>query len=527
MAEKNSGLLHDIWELTTKLSEEALNAAAEKAQELKLEMDKGVVSFAETRINLIYSRDLIADAIQHEKLIQLPLTIQKDLDSQLSEIIQSLAALANGVDEIVALTDRVEKLNTLLWQYGFHNLSDEVLGYEKKINQLKAQEVTADGLMTKLRDVEGIRDSAQISIKQLDDWKNRAELSTAEIDQLQKKAMGLAEITSNEQLKVAAAYASVKQNNEDASRLLSAITTSSGQATTLKEQIAEAFSAIDPRRIELAASIQALEQANLANQNAAEALLKKIAEDAASAQSDQQKANAALDKKLTDAAEAINTEVKSTLDTFSKGAASGLKDILDDNEKELAAMKARYSENENQIKVQIERAIGVSLFGAFQKRQDAILLSKRFWQNALFGSVVAGILLGGYFAYEIGRVQKFDYAFLVKLTLSLPVIYAISFCSIQYGKERRLEEEYAFKASISVSLTPYQELVGKLVDLKVPDERAKYTEFIIGSITSIFASPTDKVYETPAVSNDPNLIEKAAKQLAPILDPIAKIISHK
>jgi hypothetical protein len=200
---------------------------------------------------------------------------------------------------------------------------------------------------------------------------------------------------------------------------------------------------------------------------------------------------------------------------------------LTESSEELSEMKKSLQDHENQIKVQIERAIGVSLFGAFQKRQDSIVQSKAFWQNALFGSVVAGVLLGIYFVYELGTVQGHSYAYLAKLTLSLPVIYAISFCSIQYGKERRLEEEYAFKASISVSLTPYQEMVGRLVDLKVSDERAKYTDFIISSITSVFSSPTDKVYETTPVVSDPNLIEKAAKQIAPILDPIAKMISHK
>jgi hypothetical protein len=45
--------------------------------------------------------------------------------------------------------------------------------------------------------------------------------------------------------------------------------------------------------------------------------------------------------------------------------------------------------------------------------------------------------------------------------------------------------------------------------------------------TSVFSSPTDKVYETPTAASHPNLIEKAAKQIAPILDPIAKMISHK
>lgn len=527
MAEEHIDLLKEIWDLTTKISEEALLAAAEKSQELKFDIDKGVIGFAETRINLIYSRDLIADAIKNDKLVQLPVTIQRDLHSQLSEIVQSLTALANGTDEIVLLSDRVEKLNTLLWQYGFHNLSNEVLGYAKKINQLKAQEVAVDKLLTKLHDAETVRDSALQTVTQLEDWNHRAELLATDIDQLQKKVASQAEATSGDQLKVAAAYASVQQTSEDTARLLSSITTSSGQATALKDQIAEAFSVIDPRKSELSTSIQESAQANLANQAAASALLNKIAEDTASTEAARQAVAAALEKRLTDAAAAMNTKIAGSFDTFSKDAASNLKKILDDNAEELAGMKSRLSEHEGQIKVQIERAIGVSLFGAFQKRQDSIVLSKKFWQNALLGSVLAGVALGWYFVYELGKVQGFNYAYLAKLALSLPVIYAISFCSIQYGKERRLEEEYAFKASISVSLTPYQDLVGKLVDSKIPEERAKYTEFIINSITSIFSSPTDKVYETQATTNDPNLIEKAVKQLTPILDPIVKIISHK
>jgi len=527
MAEKYLGLLNDIWELTTKLSDEAIDAAALKAQELGLDLDRGVVSFAETRINLLASRNLIVDAIDNEKLVQLPVSIQQDLLAKLTEITQSVVALANGTDDIVLLADRVEKLAASLWQYGLHNLSGEVLGYTKKINQLKGQEVVIDGLLAKLRDAEALRDAAQASSKQLEDFNHRAELSISELDQLQKKAAGLAETSTADQLKVAAAYASVQQSSEDAARLLSAITTSSGQATTLKDQIAEAFLAIDPRRTELTTSIQAAEQANLTNQNAANALLKKTADESAAALAAQQASASALELKLTNSATVVETAIRDSFEAFSSGAAANLQKLLDEHAQELSAMKSRLAEHENQIKVQIERAIGVSLFGAFQKRQESIVRSKQFWQNALFVSVVAGILLGVYFVFELGQGHGFSYAYLAKLTLSLPVIYAISFCSIQYGKERRLEEEYAFKASISVSLTPYQDLVGKLIDLKNPEERAKYTEFIIASITSIFSSPTDKVYETPLASSDPNLIEKAAKQIATVLDPIAKIISHK
>ena len=40
-------------------------------------------------------------------------------------------------------------------------------------------------------------------------------------------------------------------------------------------------------------------------------------------------------------------------------------------------------------------------------------------------------------------------AFWIKLSMNIPLGFLISFCTIQYNRERRLEEEYAFKASIS------------------------------------------------------------------------------
>jgi hypothetical protein len=85
--------------------------------------------------------------------------------------------------------------------------------------------------------------------------------------------------------------------------------------------------------------------------------------------------------------------------------------------------------------------------------------------------------------------------FLLKLSFSIPLIYAIAFCNLQYSRERKLEEEYAFKSSVSISLEPYQKLVGSLVDNSNKDDLSKYTEFIIQSINRVFTSPTEPIFE--------------------------------
>lgn len=549
MADTHGDLLNGIWELTTKLSDEALKAAENKATELGFDLNKGVVNFAETRINLIYSRDLLSDAIQNKKLIQLPVTIQTELKATLENIVSSVTSLTNGTDDIVIFSDRVEKLNLALWQYGFHNLSNQLLGFQTKMNQLKSQELAIESLLQKLRATSAIGEAAQEALNATQASSSRVGTLIEEVEASKQRISALSGEALEDRQKTGASLASIQQAHEDASRLLSTITTANGQSVTLTEQISQLFASIGQKNTQLTASIQEIETANQTNQATAANLISKVTEDARALLEGQKESVNVLTKKLEDKAAAIAGESQATIDTFKVNAGTQLtqtiqtgigdlkkaedawgtaaQELLADKTEELKVLTAHLNDLEGQIKDQIEKAVGYSLFGAFQKRQESIVTSKTFWQNALFACVLAGVGLGVYFIWAFSHAVTFNYAYLVKLTLSLPVIYAISFCSIQYGKERRLEEEYAFKAGISVSLNPYQELVGKLVDLKVPEERAKYTDFIITSITSVFSSPTDKVYETVSVTTDLSSLEKAGKQLRSILEPFLKILNHK
>ena len=101
------------------------------------------------------------------------------------------------------------------------------------------------------------------------------------------------------------------------------------------------------------------------------------------------------------------------------------------------------------------------------------------------------------------------------LLKALPLIYAIAFCSLQYSRERRLEEEYAFKSSISISLEPYQKLVEGLIKKESDEELAKYSAFIIESIGRVFTSPTGAIFDDHS---------KDASAAAPILKAVEDIL---
>lgn len=549
MAEQGLTTLALIWEATTKLSEDAIEAARAKALSLSFDIDKGPVGFSETRINLIHSRDVISDAVEHEKLVQLPLSLQSDLLKLLNALVEHLAALADGKDEIVLFTGKVEQLSVFLWQYGFYNLSNEVLGYQRKLNRLKSLEVESDKLINKLQASQTLNEVASKVLLRVQEAEASIKTTSEESTALRKQIADTASSVSGEQQAVTAALASVKQQNEDGARLVAAITSVEGQARTNSEQIASLLTQTTAKVEDLKAAVLAGQQGNATIKSAADALAEKLSSDNENLKKAQGQEFTTLQTRLDDAARLLTESSKTAITTFEEISQRQLSTALQESnaslekigkEWQIAADELLTGETEKlesltgqlkglelQIKDQIEKAIGFSLFGAFQKRQESIVTSKKFWQWALFGCVGAGVALGIYFLFTFRNMTAFNYLYLARLALSLPVIYAISFCSIQYSKERRLEEEYAFKASISVSLNPYQELVGRLFDLKVPEERAKYADFIISSIEAVFSSPTDKVYEVNVASTESKGIENAVKQLGPILDPLAKIFGHK
>jgi hypothetical protein len=214
---------------------------------------------------------------------------------------------------------------------------------------------------------------------------------------------------------------------------------------------------------------------------------------------------------------------KKDIDTTSGQA----KTSVAENKKQTDDLITELKRLENQIKDQLEKATGFSLFHSFQTRQGNLKKSRNFWLWALASIIVLSIVLTAIIAFT---TTDFNVAFYLKLSMSLPLIYAIVFCSTQYTRERKLEEEYAFKSNISISLVPYQELVEKLVANGKPEDREKFTAFIIESINKVFTSPTSRIFGRNQSDVKPDeAVKQIGKTLETVLKPfesIFKIIKH-
>lgn len=156
-----------------------------------------------------------------------------------------------------------------------------------------------------------------------------------------------------------------------------------------------------------------------------------------------------------------------------------------------------------EIKEQLQKATGVSLFHMFQKRKEALEKNQGWWLTGVIASIIALVAFSWWIISSLqsipqnGSIDWFKDA-IFKFTLSTPVIYLLYFLTDRYTKLRRLIEEYAFKSAISLALTPYYDLVQGLDD----DTQEKDKDFLIAVIGNIFKTPTDKVFKTKEAQFD-------------------------
>jgi hypothetical protein len=254
-------------------------------------------------------------------------------------------------------------------------------------------------------------------------------------------------------------------------------------------------------------------------------LMQKTSASVASIEQNDSSATQLLSNSKVSSAEINTLEIKireffSNIDSYKEEmltTKSGATKAVEQNDEDTRKLISNLKQLEEQIKDQLQKATGHSLFHSFQTRQANLNSSKLTWIIALGVLVGISVSLTAVIAFT---TEDFDTAFYLKLSMSLPLIYAIAFCSVQYTRERKLEEEYAFKSNISISLIPYKELVEKFVDSTNAKEREKFAAFIIESINKVFTSPTRRIFDKDQADVKPELmLKEMSESLATILKP--------
>lgn len=553
----------ELGRLAATLSADVQVAARARAKELRYDLTKGRLSFEETLINLNQSRDLILSAAEKGKLARIPLKVQYRLHHDLQNVIKTLQMLVNGTDAIVLLEAAVDDLTATIWQYNLGNLADQIIGFERKMDELKSLETVIRQGYQSAVDIQVKNDRASELLKQIEQSATlsteRGESAHAAVDHI----VALSDSAADQSQKFNAIASKLEQYDASAAQFLANAKLSSTDAEAITNRVRTLLPEIEATKDDLVVRIHEARQTVLKLGEQVEATLAEVRRKGEEFLLRQQETLSEVMRKVDEAIEDLNQSKEDTAKEMSTGlqvadadsrsrfaalatkaeesVASVLKDIkqassthllelVDEANKVAADQRAEHKrlvddldELEGRIRHSIERATGFTLFHSFQARQIELAKSKRNWIGALTVAVLLSLWASYIFVSSLQASHPtYDVAFYLKLTLSLPLIYAIAFCSVQYSRERRLEEEYAFKSNISISLEPYQKLISQLVDRDRPDEVAKYTAFIIDSVNRVFTSPTERIFEDRPT--DKTSAEKVINAMGNVIEPLVKAL---
>jgi chromosome segregation ATPase len=203
-----------IWESASSLSDNAQNAALRRVRELGFDEAQGEIPLEETFINLSSVRDVLLDTVEKGRLTQLPLRLQSRLLQEANRIGQAIVEITNGKDAIRALENSVEELNATIYQLNLQNQSEAVLGLERKINELKGQEVIVKRSMSRANRLEKRLDDIEALMNRLEALEKSASTHLSSVGEAAAKVDGLHETVADLETQAKAAMAIVHEYQE-------------------------------------------------------------------------------------------------------------------------------------------------------------------------------------------------------------------------------------------------------------------------------------------------------------------------
>lgn len=201
---------------------------------------------------------------------------------------------------------------------------------------------------------------------------------------------------------------------------------------------------------------------------------------------------------------------------------SATRDIeqLKKESEEIMKKKDEIGRYETQLTELLGKAVGGSLFKSFTLRKEELSTPVIWWTIAMFLSFIfAGVwiyLVTKNFNIPVDSKNPIWWqGTLGSMVKSSPALLLIFYCVIQRNKERLFQEEYAFKASVALTVDAYSQLVGDKV------ERDK---LISQAVEGIYRSP---IKTTKLSQNDVNVAVKGIKGVKDTTKQILKHVNKK
>lgn len=354
-----------------------------------------------------------------------------------------------------------------------------------RISELLAQSNSeAESCAKQAQDAKAVAEELKNLIAQLNERSNAASETSAQATAALESARTLAN-TAGES---AARIEGLKTQVEQAAQV----------AAQRSEHIEEGRRYVDEKRKE----IDVL--ANTAQQSASSAeaqhqASRKIAEDLATLLTTAQSTKATVDS-LAEAVRTIREQCDGHANT-TKGLASIAQEVdakVKGYEERLRELEATAAERLKTIEGLLPGAAAAGLASAFGKRREHFRLPMRGWQAVFIASI---LLLIGIAWLEFGLFTKADatltwdhLALLIvhRLPFMLPLIWLAFYASTKAALAQRVEEDYAFKETVSRSFEGYRK---EMTDLQGKVDPQSPLDRLCGGVLGVVTSPPGRIYE--------------------------------
>ena len=155
-----------------------------------------------------------------------------------------------------------------------------------------------------------------------------------------------------------------------------------------------------------------------------------------------------------------------------------------------------------------------ALGGKFNKRETDVRKSLFWWRIAVVGSVLLAVTWAVIVFLCLATKTNLPYLdILVNLVKTTPGFVLMGYIMAQYNKERAIEEEYAFKAAIAMTINAYANL------LQENDSEANKSRqlMLLGAIRQVYAKP-----QMHKESDPKKFYKDSSKELLEVLKDLAK-----
>jgi hypothetical protein len=177
-----------------------------------------------------------------------------------------------------------------------------------------------------------------------------------------------------------------------------------------------------------------------------------------------------------------------------------------------------------------ELAVNTGLAGSFDKRKKDVndefveKWSMRFNVSLSFLGIIAAIILA---VSWLSNNFTLEILVFFRLALLTPIVFYTGYCALQYGRERRLLEKYAFKAAIASSLESYTTILSNSFGSDGENDQ-RILGFVLDSMNIIYSEPHEDIKKRSYGFSLGNKLAQAKSEIVEeIGDEVKKIIGEK